>query len=142
MYVPTESIGVLEDIWQLHLARLNRVVSLPDEIVEPQRYIEGAVKKISVNSYERNADARIKCIDHYGLDCAVCGFNFGATYGELGEGYIHVHHLRDLASIGEEYEVDPIEDLRPVCPNCHAMLHRPAVTMSIEKLQKTIANDS
>tara|TARA_R110002096_G_scaffold380542_4_gene574473 strand:+ start:889 stop:1515 length:627 start_codon:yes stop_codon:yes gene_type:complete len=115
--------------------------ALPDEIIEPQRYIEGAVKRISVNSYERNPEARRKCIEHFGLNCAVCGFNFRATYGELGEGYIHVHHLRDLASIGEEYEVDPIEDLRPVCPNCHAMLHRPAVTMSIEEL-KGIVGDS
>lgn len=142
MSVPIKSVVGLEDIWQAHLARLNRIVSLPDEIIEPQRYDEGAVKRISVNSYERNPEARRKCIEHFGLNCAVCGFNFGATYGELGEGYIHVHHLRDLASIGEEYEVNPITDLRPVCPNCHAMLHRPATTMSIEELQRTIANVS
>ena len=49
--------------------------------------------------------------------------NFGAVYGEEATGYIHVHHLRPLAEIGREYVVDPVEDLRPVCPNCHAVVH-------------------
>jgi hypothetical protein len=31
--------------------------------------------------------------------------------------FLHVHHLRELAALGKEYEVDPITDLRPVCPN-------------------------
>ncbi len=31
--------------------------------------------------------------------------------------------LRPISQIGEDYEVDPIEDLRPVCPNCHAVIH-------------------
>ena len=34
-----------------------------------------------------------------------------------------VHHLTPLSEIEEEYEVDPINDLRPVCPNCHAIIH-------------------
>ena len=57
-------------------------------------------------------------------------------YGTLGEGVIHVHHLRELASLGEEYEVDPIKDLRPVCPNCHAILHTSSPAMTITQLQK------
>ena len=64
------------------------------------------------------------------------GFDFGEVYGELGEGFIHVHHLLDLSTIGEEYEVDPIKDLHPVCPNCHAMLHREVPAMSIKKLRR------
>ena len=42
--------------------------------------------------------------------------------------------LRKLLDIGEEYEIDPIKDLRPVCPNCHAMLHRNG-NISIEELK-------
>jgi 5-methylcytosine-specific restriction protein A len=45
-----------------------------------------------------------------------------------------VHHLRPLAEIGAEYVLDPEVDLRPVCPNCHAMLHRTRPPMSIEAL--------
>ena len=39
------------------------------------------------------------------------------------EGLIHVHHLKSLAEIGHSYQVDPIKDLMPVCPNCHAVIH-------------------
>lgn len=78
---------------------------------------------VTINSYERNSKARKKCIEHYGISCQVCGMNFEEVYGQLGEGYIHVHHIVPLYKIGEEYEVDPINDLIPVCPNCHAMLH-------------------
>jgi 5-methylcytosine-specific restriction enzyme A len=47
----------------------------------------------------------------------------------MGKGFIRVHHLRELSSLGEGYQVNPVADLRPVCPNCHAMLHtqRPAL---------------
>jgi 5-methylcytosine-specific restriction protein A len=36
---------------------------------------------------------------------------------------IHVHHIVPVSSIGEKYKVDPINDLIPVCPNCHAVFH-------------------
>lgn len=108
--------------WQIRRAAFD--VTLPEEILEPKRIWEGALKRVVVNRYERDPGARAECIAVYGTDCSVCGFNFGATYGERGEGFIHVHHLIPLATIGRRYKVDPIAHLRPVCPNCHAMLHR------------------
>ena len=105
---------------------------------------EGAKKKIYVNAYERNAKARKKCIENYGAICSVCNFDFEKIYGSLGEGYIHVHHLKPLSEIEKEYEVNPIEDLRPVCPNCHAMLHKKKPTASISELKELLKlnNDS
>lgn len=61
--------------------------------------------------------------EKYGYRCAVCGFDFYETYGEIGKNFIHIHHLKPLADLGGEQEV-AVDDLRPVCPNCHAMLHR------------------
>lgn len=107
----------------------------PNEIQDPDNYYEGAKQTVIVNSYERNPKARSQCIEHYGAICSVCDFNFEKKYGEIGSGFIHVHHLTRLADIGEEYEVDPIKDLRPVCPNCHAMLHKNQWTYSIEELK-------
>lgn len=55
-------------------------------------------------------------------------------------GFIHVHHINQISDIGKEYEVDPIKDLIPVCPNCHAMIHskRPAFTIEeIKEIRKT-----
>ncbi len=108
---------------------------LPDEVPHAERYVEGATIKISVNAYERSRTARRKCIEHYGLDCAVCGMNFGREYGEIGEGFIHVHHLKSLERIDGKYEVDPINDLRLVCPNCHSMLHKNDPPYSVEELR-------
>lgn len=116
--------------------------SFPDEVPGGATYSEGAVSLVKANSYERNPHARAACIKHYGYRCSVCDFSFEDAYGSLGENFIHVHHLVELSSIGAEYEVDPIRDLRPVCPNCHAMLHRRSPPLSIEELKRNLTRPS
>ena len=96
----------------------------PEEVPPSTTHLEGRVRQVLVNAYERNSAARTACLSHYGHACSVCGFDFGSVYGPVGKDFIHVHHLKEIASIAEEYEVDPLQDLRPVCPNCHAMLHK------------------
>ena len=66
---------------------LSEIVSGLDE------YIEGEKKEVLVNSYERNPMARAACLLIHGLDCKICGLNFKKIYGDIGEGFIHVHHL-------------------------------------------------
>lgn len=113
----------------------------PDEVPEqPTGFIEGAVKQATINAYERDPKARAACIAKYGVICQVCDFNFETKYGEIGKGFIHVHHIVDIATVGKSYQVDPINDLIPVCPNCHAMLHTETPAMSIEKLKQLIQN--
>lgn len=114
----------------------------PEEVLEPSRYAEGATRTVSVNVYERSSVARAKCIGYYGCACVVCGFDFEAVYGDMDKGFIHVHHLRSLSAVSREYQVDPIEDLRPACPNCHAMLHRSEPALSIKKLRSNIRTTS
>lgn len=113
--------------------------ALPEEIDSSGPYLEGAAKTITVNAYERSREARTKCIEHHGWKCGVCELAMADLYGTLGEGVIHVHHLRELSSLGEEYEVDPIKDLCPVCPNCHAILHTSTPAMTITKLRKVLS---
>jgi predicted HNH restriction endonuclease len=110
-------------------------VPIPEEVPSSHKYTEGAVKTVLVNAYERSRDARAACIEHHGVTCAACGFKMADFYGQAGEGVIHVHHLRELAKVGAQYEVDPINDLRPVCPNCHAILHTVSPAMTIEDLR-------
>ena len=112
--------------------------TLPDEIRDETRYSEGARKSVIVNAYERNPEARRRCIDHYGYDCFVCGLNLETRYGAVGRALIHVHHLKPLASITGTYNVDPIQDLRPVCPNCHAVIHRVDPPYSIDDVREMI----
>jgi len=109
----------------------------PDEVTDTVP--EGAKRSVLVNVYERNPEGRQKCIKHYGYKCAVCGFDFAERYGERGKDFIHVHHLVPLASIAQAYALDPVADLRPVCPNCHAMLHRTDPPCSIDELKKIVA---
>ena len=111
-----------------------------DEIDNPDDIYEGAKKTIVVNSYERNSEARDICIAAHGCMCSVCGTNFAKMYGELGKGFIHVHHIMPISTIGKEYKLDPIKDLVPVCPNCHAMLHRgeDGKVLTVEELKKII----
>lgn len=106
-----------------------------DELSNAGVFHEGAVKTVTVNAYERNHAARQRCIEHHGDKCSVCGFHFETRYGPVGKGLIHVHHLRSLAQIGKAYEVDPVKDLRPVCPNCHSMLHRQEPPYTIDELR-------
>lgn len=112
----------------------------PDEAdTSNSLFPEGGKKQVLVNSYERSPDARAKCIEIFKARCTVCNMSFGETYGEFAEGFIHVHHIKKLSEIKEEYKVDAENDLRPVCPNCHAMLHRKlddGSFLSIEELRK------
>jgi 5-methylcytosine-specific restriction protein A len=111
----------------------------PDEVPDAGEYAEGALRQVVVNRYERDPTARQACIAHYGASCGVCGFEFRESYGPIGEGFIHVHHLVPLANIGAEYVVNPVRDLRPVCPNCHAMLHKRNPPFGIDELRELIA---
>ena len=102
-------------------------------------YREGEVHEAVLNRYERNREARNACIAKKGCCCAVCGMDFEQMYGDIGKGFIHVHHLTPISSIGKDYVIDPINHLVPVCPNCHNMLHRKDPPYTPEKLKEIIS---
>lgn len=125
MSIPDNVAEQLEKDWAKFLNREVPVFQAvyPDEIDNEVVFQEGTPKQVTVNIYERNTEARAICIQKYGAVCSVCEIDFGKKYGEIGKGFIHVHHLKPL-SISKGYALNPIDDLRPVCPNCHAMLHK------------------
>lgn len=100
--------------------------------------IEGKAKKVYSTLYERSSKLRQQALDIHGYSCSVCGFNFLKIYGEVGRGFIHIHHLKPLAQTGEQI-VDPRTDLVPVCPNCHCMIHREKnKILTIEELKQLL----
>lgn len=109
-------------------------LEIPEQ--ELKDLFEGAKKQIIINAYERNPKARQLCIKKYGYKCCVCGFEFKDFYGDIGIGYIEVHHIKPLNEINKKYTVDPVNDLRPICPNCHSMLHRSNI--SIDSLRAIV----
>jgi putative restriction endonuclease len=112
--------------------------TIPEEVAETEPIYEGAMRKVSVNAYERSNIAREACLLHYGCVCTACGINLSDLYGEIAQGRIHVHHIKPLSEINSEYQIDPIADLRPVCPNCHYIIHLKASPYSIEEIRKLI----
>lgn len=135
--IKPELVEELEAVWFDFLTtqniRLNPYAQSDNE--ETKTYTEGTANQIIQTRYERNPYARVACINHYGYSCSVCEFDFEKRFGELGKNFIHVHHLTQVATVGKTYQVDPIKDLRPVCPNCHAMLHRQNPPLTIEELK-------
>lgn len=111
--------------------------TLEDILNKPQylALLEGNSYEVTSTVYERNSKARRTCIDRYGAKCMACEFDFSEFYGSIGEGFIHVHHIKPLAAVGQEYEIDPIQDLQPVCPNCHAMIHKRNPPYTIEEIK-------
>lgn len=118
--------------FEIDLIRLNTLSNIKEEYLFANEFSpeeeallpEGAKVKVTVNRYERSKEARDQCLEYWKLSCSVCKMKFEEVYGEIGKGYIHVHHKVPIAEIGTSYKVDPINDLIPVCPNCHSMIHK------------------
>jgi pentatricopeptide repeat protein len=113
-------------------------LAIPEGIDGIELIYEGASRKASVNVYERSGLAREVCLLHYGCKCVSCGIKLSDIYGEIAQGYIHVHHLKQLSDINSEYQIDPIADLRPVCPTCHSIIHLRTPPYSIKEVQEFI----
>lgn len=103
---------------------------------------EGARQRVEVNRYERSRINRSLCIARHGTACSVCAFDFESVYGELGKEFTHVHHVVPVSRLGPGYLIDPAADLLPVCPNCHAMLHRREPPFTVDELRRRIIERS
>ena len=86
-------------------------------------YLEGQLKETTFFKRKRSRALREECIHRYGCRCFVCGFDFEKVYGERGKNYIEVHHLNPMANYDDEHSITA-DDLRPLCSNCHSMIHR------------------
>ena len=97
---------------------------------------EGQARRAEVNVYERKRLNRTICISIHGTNCVACGFDFLARYGEIGRDFIHVHHVVPVSRLGDGYRLNPADDLVPVCPNCHAMIHRRDPPFEIDDIKR------
>ena len=101
-------------------------------------HYEGGIKKVLTNRYERDPINRELCLAANGYTCKICGMNFEKVYGKIGHNFIHVHHIVPISKMDEAYLINPIEDLIPVCPNCHAMLHKQDPPLNPTELKSMI----
>jgi len=99
---------------------------------------EGAVYYSISKRYERSRINRAACIEIHGTSCKICSHNFEDKFGAHGKGFIHIHHIVPVSEMGSSYALEPALDLIPVCPNCHAMLHRVNPALKPEDLKEII----
>lgn len=130
--------GSNREIWVLYTTS---GTLFPEEISEENKadLWEGAAITRFVNVFERNSKARAECVQRHGKRCKGCNIDFEEQYGELGRGFIHVHHVVPISGIKSRYQIDPIKDLIPLCPNCHAMIHKQDNPADIEGLRRRIS---
>ncbi len=118
------------------LAKPNTNLDIFKEIFEGDT---GAIKETKV--YRRSKALRDAAIDtflaNYGtLSCHVCAFNYEEKYGAIGKGFIEIHHKRPIYMYEGADQVrtieEAIENLAPVCANCHRIIHRTRPPYTLE----------
>jgi 5-methylcytosine-specific restriction protein A len=110
----------------------------PDTLPRDPKYHVRGARRVLVNTYERDPRARKACLKVHGHACKACGVNSGKRYGEIGKGFIHVHHIKPLDILRRGYLLNPRRDLIPVCPNCHAMLHSSNPPLAVAELKQYV----
>lgn len=111
-----------------------------ETVIETTNEVEGKVIKYYTTRYERSPANRNAAIKIHGLRCMACGFSFEEAYGELGRGFIEVHHIVPLYSKNESTTINPKTDLICLCSNCHRMIHhKKGGIIDLEELRNILA---
>ncbi len=129
--------GQLETLWEVR-TRSSGPTGL-EEIQTATPKTQKHSSRVYVNKYERSSRARALCLAHHGMKCSGCEQLLADIYGPPAIEIVHVHHLTPLAEIPEEFEIDPIRDLRPVCPNCHSVIHSRQPSYTIDEVKAMIS---
>lgn len=137
--VKPEYVDSLDLLWKEHL-ELNSVKTQSEDSggISNTNYEGRLIESISTR-FERRAVNRKACLDHHGYRCQVCSLQFDEYYGTIGTCFIHVHHKNPLSIIRKEHIFDPLIDLVPLCPNCHAMIHKGNPLFTIDELREMVS---
>jgi 5-methylcytosine-specific restriction protein A len=130
--------AAVEELWRSRVAI--QPISLAAQLPDSRPLTEGTRRQVVTTAFERSEGARRKCLEHYGYACACCGIVLAKVYGPIANDFIHVHHRVPLSDIGESHSVDPINDLVPVCPTCHAIIHLNDPALSVQAVKELLAS--
>lgn len=122
-------------------ARLSTAGTMPDLEFDVLEAREGSVRAAAHLRRERSSTlrkAKLEAVIAGGgvIRCEVCLFDFAKTYGDLGEGFIEVHHVLPLHESGPVST--RLEDLALLCPNCHRMIHRSRKWITPDELRRQL----
>jgi len=132
-------IGNIDINSVLQETNLSSSVSEDLQVFESEeKYFEGKKILRFTNYYERKPHLRTKAVMIHGLTCMACEFNFKDFYGERGDNYIEVHHIKPVSKLTEETIVKPETDMIVLCANCHRIIHRRHKVLSLTELKSII----
>ena len=101
----------------------------------PERFerswAEGARHDAHLSKAERNTAIKKAALRHYGLKCRACDLEVQEAYASM----IEIHHLDPIAE-GERRT--KLEDVVPLCRNCHAVAHTENPPVPIERLREVV----
>ena len=101
-------------------------------------YVEGRSETLLVNRYERDPRNRRAAIEKHGVRCFGCKLEMRDRYGVIADGFIHIHHTKPISSVGGP-QTPHLDDLIPLCPNCHAVVHLQNPPMTVEQIRKAMS---
>lgn len=133
--------GRLIHLWTLRgvsavLALLPIEHDIEDDILPDSEGLpEGTVVRVEMNRYERDRRNRAAALAIHGYRCKVCNLRMDERYGEAAAGLVEVHHVTPVSNLGPDYIIDPRNDLVPLCPNCHSVVHRRIPPFSIDEVR-------
>jgi 5-methylcytosine-specific restriction protein A len=134
--IPEDIAAPLEELWNGRTRAAH--VFAQEETAGKSTKTKAHCQRVEVNRYERCPKARAKCLAHHGMKCSACENLLSDTYGHAANHVIHVHHLTRVSELPDDFEIDPVRDLRPVCPNCHSVIHSRQQPFSIEEMKEMI----
>ena len=116
---------------------------------EDDTVVEGKLTVKESKVRERSKKLREAAIQHYTINgkivCSACGFDFGEKYGKYGDGYIQIHHEKPVCQYDDQgfnaYISEAIMNMKPLCANCHCMIHRKKEPITVAELKKIIDNE-
>ncbi len=112
--------------------------------------IEGTQAIIKTKVYKRSSKLRDKAIQFYTVNdrikCQACCFDFEEFYGVYGKDFIEIHHQKPVFQFdGDDLErtiEEALENVIPVCSNCHRMIHRKRdEPLSLEEIKDHVRED-
>jgi predicted HNH restriction endonuclease len=103
------------------------------EVFDENTIIHEGVKRIIEKAvYERSQLLRDYAMSSFSnngrISCSCCNFNFSDFYGTLGNNFIEIHHVKPIFQYKNDNLIktmqEAIQNIKPVCSNCHRMIHR------------------
>ena len=112
----------------------------PAEVSELNQRTPSQIETRSGQPFRRSLQLSEYVRELGGRTCAVAGPHCAVFDGRDGQRYVEVHHLIPMAMQSQTpVNLDRSTNMAPVCPGCHACLHRGAINLASAVLDHLLA---